>query len=370
MAFSKPNRANTLNGIFLASLFALSAMYISEQPFVEMIGLSPLVIAILLGMIYGNTLRHKLPDEWVPGVIFCSKNILRFAIVFYGFRITYQQVFAVGAEALVLNAVIVSGTFMLGWFLGTKVFGIDPDSSILIGSGASICGAAAVLATESTLKSEPYKTAMAVATVVLFGTLGMFLYPVLFKYGILMMDPKEYGIYVGATVHEVAQVVVAGSAVSKVTGDTAVIVKMTRVMMLAPFLVILSYFSTKSRPTTDGQGKKSDETSKIVVPWFAVYFLLVAGFNSLDLLPKEFVSVINRIDTILLAMAMAALGIETNFSKVKNVGHKPFVLAGVLFVWLIFGGYILTKAIGAVLPDTASLIGQAPARTLFSLLEI
>jgi len=348
MAFSKTNRANTLNGIFLVSLFALSAMYIAELPFVEMIGFSPLVIAILFGMIYGNTLRHKLPAEWVPGVIFCSKNILRFAIVFYGFRITYQQVFAVGAEALVLDAAIVSGTFVLGWFLGTKVFGIDRDSSMLIGSGASICGAAAVLATESTLKSKPYKTALAVATVVLFGTLGMFLYPVLFKYGILMMDPKEYGIYVGATVHEVAQVVVAGSAVSKVAGDTAVIVKMTRVMMLAPFLVVLSYFLAKSQPTTGGQTKISDETSKIVIPWFAIYFLLVAGFNSLNLLPKEFVSVINKIDTILLAMAMAALGIETNFSKLKNVGLKPFILAGVLFVWLIFGGYILTKGIGTV----------------------
>ncbi|MCF6094379.1 YeiH family protein [Microaerobacter geothermalis] len=347
MAFSKTNRANTLNGIFLVSLFALSAMYIAELPWVEILGFSPLVIAIIFGMIYGNTLRHKLPAEWVPGVIFCSKNILRFAIVFYGFRITYQQVFAVGAEALLLDAIIVSGTFVFGWFLGTKVFGIDRDSSMLIGSGASICGAAAVLATESTLKSEPYKTAMAVATVVLFGTLGMFLYPVLFKYGFLLMDPKEYGIYVGATVHEVAQVVVAGSAVNKVAGDTAVIVKMTRVMMLAPFLVILSYFLTKNRPTKGDQNKKPDEKSKIVIPWFAVYFLLVAGFNSLNLLPKEIVSVINNIDTILLAMAMAALGIETNFSKLKNVGLKPFILAGMLFVWLIFGGYILTKGIGA-----------------------
>lgn len=346
MAFSKTNRSNTLNGIFLVSLFALSAMYIAELQLVKKIGFSPLVIAILLGMIYGNTLRHKLPAEWVPGIIFSSKNILRFAVVFYGFRITYQQVFAVGTEALILDTIIVSGTFILGWFLGTKVFRIDRDSSMLIGSGASICGAAAVLATESTLKSEPYKTAMAVATVVLYGTLGMFLYPVLFKYNILMMSPKEYGIYVGATVHEVAQVVVAGNSISKVAGDTAVIVKMTRVMMLAPFLLVLSYFLTKS-PLTDTQAKKSLKTTKIVIPWFAIYFLLVAGFNSLDLLPKDLVLVINNIDTILLAMAMAALGIETNFSKFKNVGLKPFILGGVLFIWLISGGYILTKALSA-----------------------
>lgn len=341
MAFSKQNRANTLSGIWFVSLFAFASMYIADMSFIKSIGMSPLVVAILFGMIYANSLRHKLPQEWVPGVVFSSKNILRFAIVFYGFRITYQQVFAVGVEALVIDTVVVIGTFILGWQLGTRVFGLDRDSSMLIASGASICGAAAVIATDGTLKSEAYKVSMAVATVVLFGTIAMFLYPVIYNAGILGFDAKQYGIYAGATVHEVAQAVVAGNAVNHVAGDTAVIVKMTRVMMLAPFLLGLAFFISR------GNKSNSGEKTKIMIPWFAVYFLVVVGFNSLNLLPKPIVDVINQIDTFLLAMAMAALGIETNLNKIKGVGMKPIYLALTLFVWLMLGGYALTKFIAA-----------------------
>jgi uncharacterized integral membrane protein (TIGR00698 family) len=336
MAFSKENRANTLSGIWFVSLFAFASMYIADMGFVKALGMSPLVVAIVFGMIYANTLRHKLPTEWAPGVIFSSKNILRFAIVFYGFRVTYQQVFAVGTEALIIDTAVVIGTFILGWQLGVRVFGLDRDSSMLIASGASICGAAAVIATDGTLKSEAYKVSVAVAMVVLFGTISMFLYPILFNSGILGFDAKTYGIYAGATIHEVAQAVVAGNAVSQEAGDTAVIVKMTRVMMLAPFLLALALFLSKG-------GEKGGEKAKIMIPWFAVYFLVVVGLNSLNLLPKAIVGTINVLDTFLLTMAMAALGIETNLNKIKNVGMKPIYLALTLFVWLAVGGYALTK---------------------------
>lgn len=334
--FTQQNRASTLSGIWFVSLFAFASMYIADLPFIRGMGISPLVVAIVFGMIYGNSLRHKLPSEWAPGVVFSSKNILRFAIVFYGFRVTYQQVFAVGVDALIIDAIIVMGTFIVGWQLGTRVFGLDRDSSMLIASGASICGAAAVIATEGTLKSEAHKVSMAVATVVIFGTIAMFLYPMLYNSGILGFDAKTYGIYVGSTVHEVAQVVVAGNAVGVEAGNTAVIVKMTRVMMLAPFLLALAFFLTRG-------AQKTGEKTKIMIPWFAVYFLGVVGFNSLNLLPTSAVDTINTIDTFLLAMAMAALGIETNLNKIKNVGMKPVYLALTLFVWLAFGGYALVR---------------------------
>ena len=338
MPFSSQNRSNTLSGIFFVALFAFSAMYIGEFHFVASLGISPLVVAILLGMLYGNTLRSRLPHEWTPGVQFSAKMILRAAIVFYGFRITFQQIYAVGIHALLLDIVIITTTILLAVFVGMKIFKLDRDSSILIGSGASICGAAAVLATEGTLKSESYKAAMAVATVVLFGTISMFLYPVLFKEGFFALTSEQYGILTGATVHVVAQVVVAGNAVSDAACSNAVIVKMARVMMLAPFLVIVGYVISKLSSSSGVKGK-------ILIPWFAVYFVVVAGFNSLTLLPASLVALINNIDTFMLAMAMAALGIETNFSKIKTVGMKPLYLAFILFLWLLFGGYALTKFI-------------------------
>lgn len=342
MAFSKENRLNTLSGIWFVALFAMASVYLSEFAIFQNLGLSPLVIAIVLGMIYGNTLRGQLPEAWAPGIIFSAKKILRFAIVFYGFRITFQQIADVGLAGFVISVVMVVSTFLIGVFVAKKFFKLDSDTAFLTASGSSICGAAAVLATEPVLKAEPHKSALAVSTVVLFGTIAMFVYPLLYNSGILDMDLYAFGVYTGATIHEVAQVVAVGGAFGGDAADNAIIVKMTRVMMIAPMLIILGIYLAKV--------KKSDtsEANKLVIPWFAVYFILVAGFNSFNLVPVEAVNVINSIDTFLLTMAMAALGMEASFSKFKNIGMAPVYVAFIMFLWLMIGGYFITKGVLAV----------------------
>ncbi len=138
---------------------------------------------------------------------------MRFAIVIYGFRITFQQIAEVGMEGFLVSIIMLSTTFIIGSWLGYKIFDMERDTAMLTASGASVCGAAAVLATEPVLKAEGHKTAIAVSMVVLFGTISMFLYPVLYSTliepatGFLHMTPSEFGIYVGGTIHEVAQVV-------------------------------------------------------------------------------------------------------------------------------------------------------------------
>lgn len=337
MLFYKENRHHTFNGIFFAFLFALSSNYIASLEWVQNHGFSPLVIAIVMGMTYGSTLRRHLPHEWTPGIQFVAKKILRFAIVFYGFRLTFQEVYQVGIHGFALDLIIVVLTMVIGIFVGVKLLKLDRDIAILISSGAAICGAAAVLAAEGVLKSEPYKAAFAVITVVLFGTIAMFLIPFLQQIGFLGLSNTEYGIYVGATIHEVAQVVVAGAAVSPESGNIGIIVKMTRVMLLAPMLIVLGFYLARTTKQVV-QHKVSGS-----IPWFAVMFIVVVGFNSLHLLPQNLVESINRLDTFLLTMAMAALGIETNFSKVKQIGFKPIYLASFLFAWLIGGGYLLNQ---------------------------
>lgn len=342
MLFAKENRHHTFNGIFFAFLFALSSDYLAGISWIKAHGFSPLVIAIVLGMMYGSTLRRHLPHEWTPGIQFCAKRILRLAIVLYGFRLTFQDVYQVGVHGFTLDLAIVVLTMMIGAFVGVKLFKIDRDIALLISSGAAICGAAAVLATEGVLKSEPYKAAFAVITVVLFGTIGMFLYPFLQHMNFFGLNETQYGIYVGATIHEVAQVVVAGAAVSPEAGNIAVIVKMTRVMLLAPMLVVLGFYLSKC---CRGERHSPDNNSNALksIPWFAIMFIVVVGFNSLHLLPESLVNFINNLDTFLLTMAMAALGIETNFSKVKQIGLKPIYLAFFLFAWLLGGGYLLNQ---------------------------
>ena len=350
MPFSPAKRNGTISGILFVAIFAAAATMLADLPFLKNLGISPLVVGIVLGIFYANTLHNKLPSTWESGITFSGKKILRFAIVFYGFRITFQQIAEVGIEGFLVSLIMLSSTFILGSWAGYRFFGMEKDTSMLISSGASVCGAAAVLATEPVLKAEEHKTAIAVSMVVLFGTISMFLYPVLYTAiiepatGFLHMAPREFGIYVGGTIHEVAQVVAVPASVPGAPVDmanSAVIVKMTRVIMIAPMLIVLGIYLSYTAKKSGGESS----AVKLVIPWFAVYFIGMAGFNSLQLVPVGIVSVINQIDTFLLTMAMTALGMGTRFAKFKGLGLAPIYTAGLLFVWLVIGGFLVTKFI-------------------------
>ncbi|MYM11037.1 YeiH family protein [Muribaculum intestinale] len=327
-----------LHGILLIALFACAAFYIGEAQILKDISFSPMIIGIILGMLYANSLRNHLPETWVPGIQFCSKKVLRLGIILYGFRLTFQDIVNVGVAGIVVDVIIVVVTILGGIWIG-RLLKMDRDTSLLTSVGSGICGAAAVLGAESTIRTQAYKTAVAVATVVIFGTISMFLYPIAYRSGWVDLTPQEMGIYSGATLHEVAHAVGAGNAMGTEISNVSIIVKMIRVMMLVPVLLILGVWAAR-RNAKDGA---TAEKGKVNIPWFAVGFLAVIGFNSLNLLPPIFVDAINYVDTFLLTMAMAALGAETSIDKFKKAGAKPFVLAFCLDVWLIVGGYILAK---------------------------
>ena len=337
-------RISMLHGILLIALFACAAFYIGEAQFLKEISFSPMIIGIILGMLYANSLRNNLPDTWVPGIQFCSKKILRLGIILYGFRLTFQDIVNVGVSGIVVDAIIVATTILGGVWIG-RLLKMDRDTALLTSVGSGICGAAAVLGAESTIRTQPYKTAVAVATVVIFGTISMFFYPIAYRSGWLDLTPQEMGIYTGSTLHEVAHAVGAGNAMGTEVSNVAIIVKMIRVMLLVPVLLVLGFWVARRNSSEAGA---STEKGKVSIPWFAIGFLAVIGFNSLNLLPAIFVDAINYVDTFLLTMAMAALGAETSIDKFKKAGAKPFVLAFCLDVWLIIGGYILSKYLAPI----------------------
>ena len=353
MAFSVQNRQGTISGIIFVAIFAAAATFISNIEAVRALGISPLVIGIVMGIFYANTLHNQIPKEWGTGITFSGKKILRFAIVFYGFRITFQQIAEVGMSGFMVSLIMLSTTFILGTYLGIKVFKMDRDTSMLTASGASVCGAAAVLATEPVLKSQEHKTAIAVSMVVLFGTISMFLYPVLYatiiepSTGFLHMTAQQFGIYVGGTIHEVAQVVAVPASIQGAPTDmanSAVIVKMTRVIMIAPLLIVLGIYLSMQAKKSGGEGSKVP----LVIPWFAVYFIGMAGFNSLGIVPENMVNIINEIDTFLLTMAMTAHGMGTIFAKFRGLGLAPIYTALSMFIWLVIGGFIVTKVVTSI----------------------
>lgn len=342
MAITK--KAGLYHGILFMALFACAAFFIGQAQLMRDLSFSPLIIGIVLGMIYANSLRNHLPETWTPGIQYCSKSILRLGIILYGFRLTFQDVVAVGMAGVLVDLIIVTVTILGGVWIG-RLLKMDRDIALLTSIGSGICGAAAVLGAEATLHTKPYKTAVAVATVVIFGTIAMFLYPMAYRSGILGLDASQMGIFSGSTLHEVAHAVGAGNAMGDEIAGVSIIVKMIRVMLLVPVLIILGWWAaSKVKSGSSKEGKR-----KVAVPWFAFGFLLVIGFNSFNLLPEAVVGWINDFDTFLLTMAMAALGAETSFDKFKKAGAKPFILAFCLFIWLMGGGYLLAKYLVPVL---------------------
>ena len=324
-------------GLLFVILVAVLATYLSGLAPIKAMRLSPLIVGILLGVTIGNTVGAKLPSTLTDGITFCSKQVLRAAIVLYGFRITFGEIAQLGINGLLLDILMVSSTLILGAFIGIRVLKMDRATALMTSSGAAICGAAAVVATEPVVKAENHQTAAAVVTVVVFGTLSMFLYPILYRAGFIDMDPSTFGVYIGASVHEVAHVVGAGEAVSPETADTAVIVKMTRVILLAPALLCMGWWVNRGQTSDDGT------PTPLSIPWFAVGFIGVAGFNSFNVLPDAIVQGLIHVDTFLLTMAMTALGMNTIWSKFKGMGMGPMYLALALFFWLVCAGYGLTK---------------------------
>ncbi|GAB3045951.1 YeiH family protein [Stenotrophomonas tumulicola] len=332
-----------LPGLLLVGLLAAASLWLAGGRWAQAHGVSALTLSILGGIVVGNSVYAGMAGLCEAGVGFAKHWLLRAGIVLYGLRLTFQDIGQVGPAGVAIDVLVVASTFGLACWLGTRVFKLQRDTAMLIGAGSAICGAAAVMAAGPVVRGRASAVTVAVSTVVVFGTLAMFLYPALYRFGLdhgwLAMDARQFGVYTGATVHEVAQVVAAGRAVGEAAADTAVITKMVRVMLLAPFLVLLSAALSRQAPQAGG-GR-----APIMVPWFAFGFVVVAGLNSLHLLPGSLHAALLQLDTILLAMAMAALGLATQVSALREAGLKPLLLAACLFAWLVIGGGAIHRGV-------------------------
>ena len=332
-------------GFLLLPIITLSALFVARIDVVTQAGISALPLAIVLGMVAGHFVTDLPTGKALAWVRFCQQRLLRAGIILFGFSLTLQQLIAIGWQALVLDMLVVIIVLLAGIWLGTKVFKLPTDLAILTSAGSAICGAAAILATESILKPRQQHVSMAVATVVLFGTLAMFSYP--FIYPLTGMTEQQFGVFIGSTVHEVAQAVAAGESIGESALQYAVVVKLIRVMLLAPFIVILSVCLLRLRGDT--------ERGEITLPWFVVGFVVAvavnSSMNSLGALASESAAIwvggmresAHLASQFMLTIAMAALGYQTRLSAIREAGVKPILLAACLFLLLLGGGFILNQ---------------------------
>jgi uncharacterized integral membrane protein (TIGR00698 family) len=312
-------------GILLTSSLAAIAFLLRLIPGFNVF--SPLILAILLGILVRNTLG--MPPNCQAGISFAMKRILRFAVVLLGVQLSVLQVFSVGFTGLFIIAATLLSTFWLTCWFG-KHLGIHSRLTYLIAAGTSICGASAVIATSTTTDSSDEDVTYAVAIVTLFGTLSMLLYPLLS--GQLQLTPEAFGLWCGVSIHEVAQVIAAAFQASSVSGEVASISKLSRVLGLAPMILILSFLSKRTKPRT-----------QIAIPWFVIYFMLLILLNSLNLIPPGLKAIVGQLNQILLTVSMVAMGLETRLNHIQKIGLKPLYLGALSWLFISIFSYGLIE---------------------------
>lgn len=320
---------------FIASLAAAAA----GTPQLARLGIGSLTLAIAFGMIGGNLAPPRWTQLVSHGALFSQRSLLRLGVGLYGLRLTAQQIGAVGLRGVLIDVLVIGCTLGLALWAGTRWLRLDRDTALLVGTGSAICGAAAVMAAEPVVKAPPHKVAIAVATVTVFGSLSILVYPLLFP--LTGLDPAQFGIYIGSTVHEVAQVVAAGKAVSPATADQAVVVKLIRVALLAPVMLLLGRLVGAGK--SEAAGRRPP-----LLPWFIGLFAATAAANSLGLVGATLHAALLQLDGVLLAVAMAALGWSSSVRQMRKAGVKPLLLGALLFGFLLVGGYGINRVVSAL----------------------
>ncbi len=247
------------------------------------------------------------------------RQLLRLGIILLGFQLTAAQIAAVGGMGIAIIVATLVATFVFTKWIG-GVFGIDPKLSELIAAGTSICGASAVIATNTVTRADDEDVVYAVACVTIFGSISMFLYPALPN--LLSLSAHAYGLWAGASIHEIAQVVAASFQDGQAAGEFGTIAKLSRVMMLAPMILTLGFIA--SRRKTGVPGGMSEP--KAPLPWFVLGFLALVAVNSLVAIPDSLRHAAALLTTILLSIALSAMGLETDIRKIALKGLRPFLL--------------------------------------------
>lgn len=321
--------ARILPGIGVCAVVAGLAYGLRTLPGVH--NFSPMIIAIALGILIRNTVGTH--GVLTAGIGFSMRRLLRLAIIMLGVQLTFGQVAETGLRGVTIILVAVATTFLFTLAVG-RLIGADPRLTRLIAAGTSICGASAVAAANSVVDAHDEDVSYAVACVTVFGSIAMFAYPLL--QGVLDLAPRDYGLWAGSSIHEIAQVVAATFTVSHEAGDFGTVAKLTRVMTMAPMVFAMAAF-------LPSLGDTGSDRPKAPLPWFVLGFIALVAINSVVSIPTGIKAETNTVSTFLLTMALAAMGLETSVVKLKAKGLKPAVTGALASLFIASVSLILIR---------------------------
>lgn len=318
-------------GLVVAAMLATVAFMLGDTPaFRDTLHVGPLLLVILLGMAWGSFLR--LPEWTLPGIRVAQRPVLRWAVAGLGFRLSLGEIVRIGAPALAVVVVSTFAALAFAWWLGRRL-GLGEKLALLLGVGGAICGASAVVAADSVVQGEKRDSALALGVITLLGTIGIVVYP--WAGRALGMGDFLYGVWDGATLHEMAQVVAAGAGYGPAAVEVATVVKLVRICLLAPVVFWLAW-----RQRARG-GEAHAHVS--IVPWFLVVFVAFAAVNSASLVPAAWLEPIRRFDLWLLCVGMAGVGLQTRFSDLASAGARPILVGAAQWVFLAAVAYGLAR---------------------------
>ncbi len=320
---------DAMPGLLLSATIALAVRFVSDR-----LGGPAMLYALLFGMAF-NFLTED--ERFARGIRFASRNILRIGVALLGLRITTDEVMELGWPVVALIVASVVATILIGGLIG-RAFGLKGDQSILSAGAVAICGASAALAIASVLpshKDSERNTILTVAGVTTLSTVAMVFYPVFVTY--LQYDNATAGIFLGATIHDVAQVVGAGYMISDQTGEISTLVKLIRVACLVPVVITISLIMHRRR--------SPESRNEPLLPWFLVAFVALVIVNSLGWVPEQAHEMLAPVSSWCLLTAVAALGVKTSLKALADVGPAPisvmliqtvflavFVMGGIKFI--------------------------------------
>jgi uncharacterized integral membrane protein (TIGR00698 family) len=334
--FLPPHVEALMPGLMLTAAVSALALHTGAK----LTYFTPLIAAMGIGMLLRNA--FIIPPAYKAGIFFSMRQVLRFAVALLGIRITFDKILGLGWNGLVIALAPLLLTLFFAVLAG-RLLKVPQLSSLLIGTGTSICGASAILTAGAITKARDTDIIVAISSITVFGTISMLAYPFLFNAAIIPINDVQYGYWVGASIHEVAQVVTAAFAGGDSSGEIGIIVKLTRVAALIPVAVFLSYLISRGIVRHgDSEGGKG----VVTFPFFLLGFIGMVALNSLDFFTPRAVNWIEFFSMFLLTMAMAGMGLETDFRQLLKVGFRPLflsifvtgfisILSLIMVIWLI-----------------------------------
>jgi uncharacterized integral membrane protein (TIGR00698 family) len=306
-------------GLIAVSLIALLASWLRTLPLLSVV--SPMMLAMLIGMTLNNVVGQ--PGWMRDGILFSQRRLLRIAVGLLGLQLTFTEIASLGAIGVVILAAALSSTFVFTVH-AARLLRVEEKLAQLIAAGTCVCGASAVVAANAVVGGKEEDVTYAVACVTIFGTIAMFLFPLLPE--LLHLDAREFGLWTGSSVHEIAQVVAASFQHGQVAGEMGTIAKLSRVMMLAPLVLAMGLLSRS--------GAEEAPRSTPAVPWFVLGFIAATCINSIVAIPVELKSNLMWLTTLLLTVALAAMGMHTDLAKLQRRGFRPALLGALASLFI------------------------------------